>query len=139
VLVVGFSAPVFAGIPLPVCEHDLEISALRGGSGSALSGGTKDITSKARIVKGTAPIDATLNDTALTITEYVGELVVDQKISSGLTLLVGKGGKGDKLRMDVPVCAPGQTIDYVAHFSGTASTNGAICEVTSGKLSKTCK
>jgi hypothetical protein len=65
VLVVGFSAPVFAGIPLPVCEHDLEISALRGGSGSALSGGTKDITSKARIVKGTAPIDATLNDTAL--------------------------------------------------------------------------
>jgi hypothetical protein len=121
------------------CWLTIEVNALRGGAGHANSGGTKEITAKARIVKGTAPLDATVDDTTLTITSLIGDLIVDQKFSTGLTLVVGKGGQGDKLRMDVPVCAPGQTIDYVAHFSGTASTNGAICEVTSGKLSKTCK
>jgi hypothetical protein len=122
-----------------LCEPVIEINALRGGSSTVTSGGTKDITAKARIMGGTAPPDATLNDTTLTITSYAGPLVVDQKTSGPLTLVVGKGGTGDKLRMDVPACAPGQTIDYVAHFSGTASTNGALCEATSGRLSKTCK
>jgi hypothetical protein len=139
VLVVGFSAPVFAGVVLPDCDIGVEINALRGGAGHALSGGTKDITSKARIVKGSAPLDATLSDTTLTITQSVGALVIQTKDSTGITLVVGKGGQGDKLRFDVPVCAPGQAIDYVSHFSGTSSTNGAICEVTSGVLTKTCK
>jgi hypothetical protein len=125
--------------PPPLCGLEIEINALRGGSPTVISGGTKDITSKARIPEGTAPPDATIDDTTLTITSYVGSLVVDQKASGPLTLGVGKGGTGDKLRMDVPACASGQTIDYVAHFSGTASTNGALCAATSGRLSKTCR
>jgi hypothetical protein len=123
----------------PFCPALIDINALRGGSPTVTSGGTKDITAKARIRKGTAPLDATVDDTTLTITSYVGPLVVDQKVSGPLTLVVGKGGTGDTLTMDVPACNPGQTIDYVAHFSGTASTNGALCEATSGRLSKTCK
>jgi hypothetical protein len=123
----------------PICWLEIEINALRGGSPTVTSGGTKDITAKARIMKGTVPLDATVDDTTLTITSYVGPLQVDQKASGPLTLVVGKGGTGDKLTMDVPVCAPGQTIDYVAHFSGTASTNGELCEATSGRLRKTCK
>ena len=123
----------------PPCSLIIDINALRGGSPGVTSGGTKDITAKARIMKGTAPLDATVNDTTLTITSYVGPLQVDQKASGPLTLVVGKGGTGDKLTMDVPVCAPGQKIDYVAHFSGTASTNGQLCEATSGRLRKTCK
>ncbi len=139
VLVVGFSAPVFAGIVIPECEHTVEISGFRGGAGHAISGGTKDITAKARIVKGTAPLDATIDNTTLTITQFIGPLVHQQEISTGITLVVGKGGQGDKIRFNVPNCVPPQEIDYVAHFSGTASTNGATCEVTSGKLTKTCK
>jgi hypothetical protein len=123
----------------PPCSLIIDINALRGSSGHVLSGQTKDITAKARIMKGTAPLDATVNDTTLTITSYVGPLQVDQKASGPLTLVVGKGGTGDTLTMDVPVCAPGQKIDYVAHFSGTASTNGELCEATSGRLRKTCK
>jgi hypothetical protein len=139
--VIGFGAPVLAG-PTVVCDTELtlEINALRGGSGHVLSGGTKDITAKARIVKGSSLPDTTVNDTLLTVTSYVGLLPTQSRTStSPFTLEVGKGGKGDKIRMDVPACAAGQTIDYVAKFVGTASTNGATCEIESGRLSKTCK
>lgn len=139
VLVVGFSAPAFAGIPEPECELTIEINALRGGAPTTPSGETKDITSKARILKGTAEATATVTDTVLTIRSYAGDLVVDEQVSPTLlTLIVGRGGLGDKLTMDVPVCTPGDIIDYVSHFAGTGP-NGALCEATSGRLSKTCK
>jgi hypothetical protein len=47
------------------CWLTIEVNALRGGAGHANSGGTKEITAKARIVKGTAPLDATVDDTTL--------------------------------------------------------------------------
>jgi len=138
-LVVGFSAPVFAGTPEPECELTIEINALRGGSPTAPSGGTKDITSKARIAKGSAPADATVTDTVLTITSLSGDTVIDEVSSPNLlTLVVGKGGQGDKLTLNVGACVPGETVDFVSHFAGTGP-NGAICEATSNRLSKTCK
>ena len=139
VLVVGFSAPVFAGIPQPECELTIEINALRGGSPTVPSGGTKDITSKARILKGTAEADATVADTTLTITTY-DSLGVEYDIqqSLGLTLIVGRGGVGDKLTMLVPTCNLGDEISFTAHYSGIGP-NGAVCEATSGRLIKSCK
>jgi len=136
--VIGFSAPVFAGIVLECDPIVIEINALRGGSPSVTSGAVKNITSKARIQKGTAPGDATITDTALTITAYSGDTVLDsQPAPELLTLVVGKGGQGDKLGLTVS-CSPGEIIDYVSHFMGTAP-NGATCEATSDRMPKTCK
>ena len=137
-LVVGFSAPAFAGIVEPECELTIEINALRGGSPHVTSGAVKNITSKARIQKGTVPGDTTITDTVLTITAYSGDISKDIAIAPELlTLVVGKGGQGDKLGLTVS-CSPGEIIDYVSHFRGTAP-NGALCEATSGRMSKTCK
>jgi hypothetical protein len=138
-LVVGFSAPAFAGAPQVECELTIEINALRGGSPTAPTGGIKEITSKARILKGSAPADATVTDTVLTITSLSGDTVIDEVQSPELlTLVVGRGGVGDKLAVEVGPCVPGEIVDFVSHFAGTGP-NGAICEATSSRLSKTCK
>jgi hypothetical protein len=144
VLVLGLSVPVFAGIVFD-CDDELkiEINALRGGSPSVTSGATKDITAKARIQKGSGEADAMVNDTTLTITALRGDSVLDTQVSDKLlTLVVGKGGQGDKLRMfevEPLACAAGETIDFVAHFKGTSEATGAPCEKTSDRLPKTCK
>lgn len=139
-LVVGFGAPAFGGPGQLDCELVIEINALRGGSPTVPSeGGTKDITSKARILKGSSEPDATVVDTTLTITALAGETVLDQQVSPELlTLVIGQGGVGDKLSMNIPGCTPGEIIDFVSHFSGYGP-NGALCEATSDRLSKTCK
>jgi hypothetical protein len=140
VLLVGLSAPAFAGAPQPLCDLEIEINALRGGSGSVISGGTKDITSKARILKGSAAPETTVDGTTLTIEAFVGNTSVDFQTSpKSLTLVSGKGGQGDKLTMNVPACNTGDIIGFVSKFSGTASSNGATCEAKSGRLNKTCK
>jgi hypothetical protein len=137
--VVGFSAPAFAGSQPTECDLTIEINALRGGSPTVPNGGTKDITSKARILKGSAPGDATVTDTVLTITALSGDTVVDEVQSlKMLTLVVGKGGQGDKLELEIGPCVPGEIIDFVSHFAGTGP-NGATCEATSSRLNKTCK
>jgi hypothetical protein len=139
VLVVGFSTPAFAGSQPTECGLTIEINALRGGSPTAPTGGTKDITSKARILKGSAPGDATVTNTVLTITSLSGDTVIDEVESPDmLTLVVGKGGQGDKLTLDVGPCVPGETIDFVSHFMGIGP-NGAVCQATSSRLPKTCK
>ena len=43
-----------------------------------------------------------------------------------------------KLTLNMPVCTLGDVIEFVSHFAGTGP-NGAVCEATSGRLSKTCK
>ena len=146
-LTIGLSAPAFAGPSDPTCEGagiEIEVNALRGGSPTVASNGTKDITAKARIRKGLAAPDATLTGTTLTITSYdvdpsTGEeSVYDVQQSLDLTLVVGKGGQGDKLTMGVPPCDPGDTVFFTAHFEGEAP-NGAICAGLSDRLFKTCK
>jgi hypothetical protein len=135
---VGLAANVQAGAPPVLCDVTIEINALRGGSPTVGVPGTKNITSKARIAKGTGPGDQTLDNTTLTIEAFDGAALIDSQSSGGITLVVGKGGQGDKLTMNVNQCNSG-SIDFFATFSGTSSTNGSTCTLTSGALNKTCK
>jgi hypothetical protein len=139
VLLVGFATPVSAGIVLLPCGAEIEINVLRGGSPTVPSGGTKDIVSKARILSGTAPPDATITDTTLTITAYDSDNnVVDQAVSPELfTLVMGRGGQGDKLSLNIPVCDPGEFFEFESYFAGTGP-NGTLCDMISGRLTKTC-
>jgi hypothetical protein len=141
---VGFAASqAGAGSGPPGCDFDLEINALRGGS-PTVSVGTKNITAKARISKGTAPSD-TLIDVDLVIQSFVNGLLVDNEQSSGpigtypIRLGVGKGGQGDKLGMQFVQgdCVLGDLIDFTATFSGPDS-GGDICTI-SRTITKTCK
>ena len=126
------------GGPPVVCDSTIEIKALRGGSPTVGVPGTKDITSKARLQKGTGPADQTLIDTSLIIEAFDGAVLVDSQMSPDLlTLIVGRGGQGDKLRMTINQCNSG-FIDFFATFTGTSSTNGAICSETSRMLRKNC-
>jgi hypothetical protein len=122
------------------CEAVIDINVLKGGSPTVISDGTKDITSKARILKGTAPPDATITNTTLTIRAYDDQgIVVSEAISPELlTLVVGKGGEGDTLSLNIPTCDPGEIFEFVSEFRGTGPAGG-VCEATSGRLSKTCE
>jgi hypothetical protein len=127
-----------AGPPV-VCDVTIEINALRGGSPTVNVPGTKNITAKARIQKGTGPADQTLDNTSLIIEAFDGATLLDTQISPDLlTLILGRGGQGDKLTMTVNECASG-FIDFFATFTGTSSTNGATCTETSRPLRKQCK
>ena len=131
-----------AGPPME-CDVTIEINALRGGSPTVNVPGTKNITAKARIQKGTGPADQTLDNTSLIIEArdcgllspldclLDGATLVNTQISPKLlTLILGRGGQGDKLTMTVNECVSG-FIDFFATFTGTSSTTGAICTETS--------
>jgi hypothetical protein len=136
-IAVGF-AESQAGPPDPEeCELEIEINALRGGSPTvtAAVGSTKDITAKARILKGTAPKGTTIN-TELTIEAFDGPVLINSQSVSGIRLEVGKGGQGKKLTMNIPECETG-TIEFRATFSGYDGS-GALCESTQ-TIRKTCK
>jgi hypothetical protein len=135
---VGLAANVQAGAPPVLCDVTIEINAVRGGSPTVGVPGTKNITSKARIAKGTGPGDQTLDNTTLTIEAFDGATLIDTQSSGGITLVVGKGGQGDKLTMNVNQCNSG-SIDFIATFTGTSSTNGSTCTQSSAPLTKTCK
>ena len=133
------SLAVTSGTP-PVCDVTIEVSTLRGGSPFVNVPSTKNITAKARIQKGTGPADQTLDNTSLMIEAFDGATLVDTQISPDLlTLVIGKGGQGDKLTMTVDsfACASG-FIDFFATFTGTSSTTGATCTETSRLLRKEC-
>jgi hypothetical protein len=124
--------------PPPPCDATIEINALRGGSPNVGVPGTKNITAKALLQKGTGPTDQTLNNTSLIIEAFDGAVLVDSQMSPDLlTLVLGKGGQGDKLTMSVSQCDSG-FIDFFATFTGETSTNGSICSETSRMLRKTC-
>jgi len=131
---IGF-AEALAGPGAKACEFEIEINALRGGSPTVTVGGTKDISAKARILKGTAPKGTTI-DTELTIEAFDGAVLLSTQSVSGVQLEVGKGGKGKKLTMNVPECETG-TIEFRATFSGFDGS-GALCESTQA-IRKTCK
>jgi len=117
------------------CGLAIEINALRGGSPTVTVEGTKDITAKARILKGTAQKGTTIN-TDLTIEAFDGPVLIHSQSVSGVRLEIGKGGQGKKLTMNIPECETG-TIDFIATFSGH-DENGALCE-SSQTIRKTCK
>jgi hypothetical protein len=123
------SAESQAGGPIPTCTIQIEVNALRGGSPTVTAGEfeTRDITAKARILKGTAVAGTTI-DTTLTIEAVDGSQVIHTMSKFPIRLVVGKGGRGDKLRMNIPQCDSG-FISFIATFSGT-DTNGSLCEGT---------
>jgi hypothetical protein len=135
-IAVGF-AESQAGPPDPEeCELEIEINALRGGSPTVTVGGTKNITAKARILKGTAPSGTTI-DTELTIEAFDGPVRVHSQAVRGVRLEIGKGGQGGKLTMNIPEECKTGTIEFRATFSGEGE-NGALCESTR-TIRKTCK
>jgi hypothetical protein len=134
-IAVGF-AESQAGPPDPEeCELEIEINALRGGSPTVTVGGTKNITAKARILKGTAPSGTTI-DTELWIDAVDGLEVIHSQSVFPVRLEIGKGGQGKKLTMNIPKCDSG-VIDFIATFSGH-DEYGALCE-SSRTIRKTCK
>ncbi len=132
---VGFAAPQASAGPPPDCSLSIEINALRGGSPTVSVNGTKAITAKARISKGTADSGTTI-DVTLRIDAVDGEQIINTQTSGSIRLGVGKGGHGDKLVMSIPSCNAG-VIEFVATFFGPDS-GGDLCEATRS-ITKTCK
>jgi hypothetical protein len=104
------------------CGLAIEITALRGGSPTVspteTEADTKDITAKARILKGTAPKGTTI-ETTLTIEAFDGldrSDLLNSVSAPGIWLGIGKGGQGKKFTMTIPKCETG-TIEFVATFS----------------------
>jgi len=118
-----------------VCDFVIDINALRGGSPTVTVGSTKDITAKARIAKGTALPDTTV-DTTLRIDAIDGSEVIDSQFSGPIQLRVGKGGDGDKLTMNINQCNSG-SIFFVARFS-VPDDACSYCERVR-TINKTCK
>jgi hypothetical protein len=133
-----------AGVPPPMwCSSPqnylmvIEINALRAG-GKFIQAGpnqTRDVTAKARIWKGTAVPDTTL-DITLTIEAADATDVISTNSTGPITIGVGKGGKGDKLPVSVPRC-DGGFIEFTATFSGVDLYNNP-CEETR-TLRKDCR
>jgi hypothetical protein len=96
--------------------------------------GTKNVTAKARILKGTAVKGTTLNTTLL-VEAFDGSTLINQHSSSPHRLVIGKGGTGDTFPMQIPECNSG-FIDFVATFFGPGG-NGVVCEATR-TIRKTC-
>jgi hypothetical protein len=121
----------------PPCGFEIEVNALRAGGKTVQVGPnqTVDVTAKARILKGTAPPDTTI-DTTLTIEAVDDTGVIDTETSLPITLGVGKGGKGDKLTLDATRC-DGGSITFVATFSGI-DVGGDVCEGTRA-LRRACR
>jgi hypothetical protein len=126
VFIAGGFAESQAG-PDPICTLVIEINALRGGSPTVTVNGTKKVTAKARILKGTA-VKGTTIDTTLQIDAVDGLEVIHSRSSSPHRLQIGRGGRGDTFPMDIPQCNSG-FIEFVATFFGP-DENGAPCEST---------
>ena len=142
--VVGFTASqAAAGTGTPGCSSggiagmEIEVNARRAGGKTVNAGPnqTVNVTSKARILKGTAFSDTTIV-TVLTIDAEDSTGIMDTQSSAPITLSVGKGGKGAKLTVNVPRC-DGGFISFHASFFGT-DEDGDGCEGTR-TLNKACK
>ena len=131
------SAESQAGGPIPTCTLQIEVNALRAGSPTVTAGEleTRDVTAKARILKGTA-VSGTNLDMTLTIEAVDGTDVIGTNSTGPITLGVGKGGKGDKLTLDATRC-DGGSITFVATFS-VIDVEGDLCEGTRA-LRRACR
>jgi hypothetical protein len=125
-----------AGEHVPVCDFEIEVNALRAGSPTAPLSGTKDVTAKARIAKGTAPA-GTVIETQLTIAVTTGGVITSTKTAPEMIRLgVGKGGQGAKLQMQVPDSCVNGVVGFIATFVGK-DIDGDEC-VGTRRLSRTC-
>ena len=136
-LAVGFAASqAGAGTNPPVCSLIIEVNALRGGSPTVTKDTFKNITAKARIQKGTAESDTTI-DTMLTVEAVDGTEVIWTEERGPIRLGVGKGGQGaSKIAMFIPQC-----MTPFIHFDATFTeidADGIPCTATR-RITKTCK
>jgi hypothetical protein len=139
----GFAATQAGAKSEPGCTDasgntmQIEVNALRVSGGTIAFGPGKfaNVASKARILKGTAVADATL-DMTLRIEAVDGTEVIRTSSTGPITLGVGKGGKGAKLSMEIVKCDAG-FIEFVATFFGVDADND-VCEGTR-TIRKQCK
>jgi hypothetical protein len=140
---VGFVASQAGAKSLPTCTDSqgysmmIEVNALRAGAKTVSAGPnqSRDVTAKARILKGTA-VSGTTIDMSLTIEAVDGETVISTNSVGPIRLGVGKGGKGAKLSLDIPQCNSG-FIKFVATFLGVDADND-LCKGTR-EIRKECK
>jgi hypothetical protein len=135
-IAVGFAASqAGAGTGIPGCsagpaKMQIEINALRAGGKTLVTSPNKTmkVTAKARILKGTAPSGTTM-DTTLVIETLVNGVVDSAASEPGITLGVGKGGKGATLTLLTENCGNDDLIEFVATFTGLDEDNDK-CEQT---------
>ena len=141
---VGFGASqAAAGTGDGICSGgaglmQIEINALRAGGKNINAGPnqTADVTSKARLLKGTAQPDTTL-ETTMKVQVFDGnELLPGGAETFPISLVVGKGGKGDKLTVDVGKCDTGN-LTFVATFFGFDADTDLCTQERS--ITKACK
>jgi hypothetical protein len=137
---IGFVAfQAAAGTGTPGCSADgiadmeIEINQLRAGGKTVVTSpnDTTKVTSKARILKGTALSGTTLK-TTLVIEAITDGVVIGTASSTpllGITLGVGKGGKGDSLLVPTEECAENGRLTFSATFSGP-DEEGDLCTKT---------
>ncbi len=131
------ASQAFAGERPVQCDLEIEVNALRGGSPTVVSNGTKDITAKARIAKGSA-VDGTTIDTYLMLEAIssMGTTTYDSHPTT-IRLGIGKGGWGQKVTMNVPRCQNGELVAFTAKFYGYEQ-DGDYCESNTARITKTC-
>jgi len=138
VFAVGFAAAqASAGTAPDVCNLEIEINALRGGSPTVTAGTSKNITAKARISKGTAD-DGTTIKTHLTIEacDEDGCFASVDSDKNPITLGIGKGGQGDKLAIPIERCVGG--VEFIATFVGDDPDGFGTCS-EKRSIHKNCK
>jgi len=103
---------------------EIEVNALRAGGKTIVTSpnDTTKVTAKARILKGTALPDETI-DTSLTLQALTddglgGDVVLGSGIVAPIKLGVGKGGKGASLNISTESCGPSGFITFTATFHG---------------------
>jgi hypothetical protein len=124
---------------IPGCDLTIEINALRGGSPTVTVGDTKNITAKARIVRGTAARGTTVH-TTLKIEALDGTGLIETRTSCPHRLEVGKGGQGGTFGMDILQCV-GSSIRFRATFLGNENDDCSkpACPLATRVITKTCK
>jgi hypothetical protein len=138
---------------------EIEVNALRAGGKTIVTSpnDTTKVTSKARILKGTAlsgtTIDTTLTMEAITdrcvdkepgdpsdcsVSGRLVDVVIGSDVAPNpITLGVGKGGKGASLLLSTEECGPSGYLTFTAEFRGE-DVDGETC-VGSRELRKACR
>jgi hypothetical protein len=141
---VGFVASqAVAGTGAEGCSADaipgmqIEINQMRAGGKTVVTSpnDTTKVTAKARIRKGTALSGTTLV-TTLTIEAITGGDVISTASEPGITIGVGKGGKGASLLVATESCVGGK-ITFSATFFGL-DEDSDVCTKTR-LLHKECR
>ena len=145
---VGFAASqAAAGTGVPGCGTvpdgngegfmEIEVNALRAGGKTIVTSpnDTTKVTSKARILKGTAEGSTTMA-TTLHIEAFDDAVSIGQGSVSDITLGVGKGGKGASINVLTDQCDSG-FITFVATFRGVDGDDDPC--VGTRELRKACR